>query len=116
MSDTRRFDDIGECVDAALRRLGSRIVIATPLAIGKPNALLNEFYRRAARDPTLELLIVTALSPSLLGEVVGRRPVSFAADPAERRRRRGPVQPTLELLVGDSSGARAQISVPYDRR
>ena len=62
MSDTRRFDDIGECVDAALRRLGSRIVIATPLAIGKPNALLNEFYRRAARDPTLELLIVTALS------------------------------------------------------
>ena len=52
----------------------------------------------------------------LESEVVGRRPVSFAADPAERRRRRGPVQPTLELLVGDSSGARAQISVPYDRR
>jgi acyl-CoA hydrolase len=58
----RRFDDVGECVDAALRRLGNRLVIATPLAIGKPNGLLNEFYRRAARDPELHLTLVTALS------------------------------------------------------
>ena len=58
----RRFDDVGECVDAALRRLGNRLVIAAPLAIGKPNGLLNEFYRRAARDPKLHLTLVTALS------------------------------------------------------
>ncbi|MBS0376771.1 MAG: acetyl-CoA hydrolase [Proteobacteria bacterium] len=62
MSGPQRFDDVGECVEATLRRLGSRLVIAAPLAIGKPNALLNEFYRRAARDPGIRLTILTALS------------------------------------------------------
>ncbi len=56
------FDDVGECVEATLRRLGNRIVIGTPLGIGKPNPLLNEFYRRAGRDPNLRLTIFTALS------------------------------------------------------
>jgi acyl-CoA hydrolase len=56
------FDDVGHCVDALLRRLGSRIVLAMPLGIGKPNPLANEIYRRAARDPTIDLTIVTALS------------------------------------------------------
>ena len=41
------FDDVGHCVDALLRRLGSRIVLAMPLGIGKPNPLANEVYRRA---------------------------------------------------------------------
>ncbi|HXQ30380.1 MAG TPA: acetyl-CoA hydrolase/transferase C-terminal domain-containing protein [Steroidobacteraceae bacterium] len=58
----RLFDDVGECVEATLRRLGNRLVIAAPLAIGKPNSLLNEFFRRAARDPRLRLTLVTALS------------------------------------------------------
>jgi acyl-CoA hydrolase len=56
------FDDVGECVETTLRRLGNRIVIGTPLGIGKPNPLLNEFYRRAGRDPNLRLTIFTALS------------------------------------------------------
>ncbi len=56
------FDDVGHCVDAVLRRVGARIVLALPLGIGKPNPLANEFYRRAARDPAIELTIVTALS------------------------------------------------------
>jgi acyl-CoA hydrolase len=56
------FDDVGECVEATLRRLGNRLVIGTPLGTGKPNALLNEFYRRAGRDPNLRLTIFTALS------------------------------------------------------
>ena len=54
--------DVGECVDAVLRRVGPRIVLALPLGIGKPNPLVNEFYRRALRDPTLDLTIMTALS------------------------------------------------------
>jgi len=62
MSGAVRFDDVGECVEATLRRIGKRIVLAAPLAIGKSNPLLNEFYRRAARDPSLELTILTALS------------------------------------------------------
>jgi acyl-CoA hydrolase len=56
------FDDAGEVVEATLRRVGKRIVLATPLGIGKPNPLLNEIYRRVAREPALSLCIVTALS------------------------------------------------------
>ncbi len=78
----RRFDDVGECVDAALRRLGKRLAIAAPLAIGKPNALLNEFYRRAARDPELRLTLFTALSlnrPTAHGELEARFLEPFVA-------------------------------------
>jgi acyl-CoA hydrolase len=56
------LEDVGHCVDAVLRRVGPRVVLALPLGIGKPNPLVNEFYRRAARDPALDLTIVTALS------------------------------------------------------
>jgi acyl-CoA hydrolase len=59
---TTILNDVGECVDAVLRRLGSRIVLALPLGIGKPNPIANEFYRRAARDPSIDLTIFTALS------------------------------------------------------
>jgi acyl-CoA hydrolase len=56
------FADVGDCVDALLRRVGTRIVLATPLGIGKPNPLLNELYRRARRDPGIDLTLITALS------------------------------------------------------
>ena len=56
------LDDVGHCVDAVLRRVGPRIVLALPLGIGKPNPLVNEFYRRALRDSTIDLTILTALS------------------------------------------------------
>ena len=56
------FADVGPCVDAVLQRVGTRVVLALPLGIGKPNPLANEFYRRAVRDPSLDLTLVTALS------------------------------------------------------
>src|SRR5256714_1450131 len=56
------FADVGHCVDAVLRRVGPRIVLALPLGIGKPNALVNEFYRRALRDSSIDLTLLTALS------------------------------------------------------
>ena len=56
------FADVGHCVDAVLRRVGSHVVLALPLGIGKPNPLANEFYRRAQRDRGLSLTILTALS------------------------------------------------------
>jgi acyl-CoA hydrolase len=59
---TAVVDDVGECVDAVLRRVGPRVVLALPLGIGKPNSIANEFYRRAARDPGIDLTIITALS------------------------------------------------------
>lgn len=56
------FNDVGECVEATLRRVGKRIVMALPLALGKPVPFVNELYRRAVRDPTIELRIFTAFS------------------------------------------------------
>jgi acyl-CoA hydrolase len=56
------FADVGHCVDAVLRRVGTHVVLALPLGIGKPNPLVNEFYRRALRDAGLDLTILTALS------------------------------------------------------
>ncbi len=59
---TLPFADAGDCVDATIRRVGRRIVLALPLGIGKPASIANEFWRRALREPSLELTIVTALS------------------------------------------------------
>lgn len=71
----RSFDDVAECVENTLSRVGSHIVLALPLGIGKPNPLANEFYRRARRDPSLNLTIFTALSlraPQWQGELERR--------------------------------------------
>ncbi len=56
------FDDVGEIVEEALRRVGRKVVLALPLAIGKPNLIVNEFVRRARADRGLDLTIFTALS------------------------------------------------------
>ncbi len=58
----RLFDDVAECVETTLARVGPRIGLALPLGVGKPHALANEFYRRARRDPSIKLRIFTALS------------------------------------------------------
>jgi acyl-CoA hydrolase len=58
----RTFDDVAECVESTLSRIGPHIVLALPLGIGKPNPLANEFYRRARKDPSITLKIFTALS------------------------------------------------------
>src|ERR1700675_5223317 len=58
----RTFDDVAECVESTLARVGPHIVLALPLGIGKPNPLAKEFSRRARRDPAITLKIFTALS------------------------------------------------------
>jgi acyl-CoA hydrolase len=71
----RVFDDVAECVENALGRVGPHIVLALPLGIGKPNPLVNEFYRRAQRDPAISLKVFTALSlraPHWQGELERR--------------------------------------------
>jgi acyl-CoA hydrolase len=71
----RIFDDVAECVENTLSRVGPHIVLALPLGIGKPNPLANEFYRRARRDPSVTLKIFTALSlraPQWKGELERR--------------------------------------------
>ena len=58
----RQFPGVEACVEQALSRVGRRIVLCTPIGAGKPVALLNEFYRRAAADPRIELSILTGLT------------------------------------------------------
>jgi acyl-CoA hydrolase len=58
----RLFDDVAECAENTLSRVGPHLVLALPLGVGKPNPLVNEFYRRAQRDSNITLQIYTALS------------------------------------------------------
>jgi acyl-CoA hydrolase len=58
------FTDVESCVDATISRIGRRILLGTPLGLGKANHLVNEFFRRAQEDPRLELRIFTALTPA----------------------------------------------------
>ena len=77
------FDDVGEIVEEALRRVGKRVVLALPLGIGKPNLIANEFFRRARGDVTLDLTIFTALS---LRKPTGSSPLEKAfIDPLAAR-------------------------------
>jgi acyl-CoA hydrolase len=71
----RLFDDVAECVENTISRVGPHLVLALPLGIGKPNPLVNEFYRRAQRDSRITLQIYTALSlrvPQWKGELERR--------------------------------------------
>ena len=49
-------------MDAILERVGRQVVVGAPLGLGKANVLLNELYRRACADGSLELTIITALT------------------------------------------------------
>jgi acyl-CoA hydrolase len=78
------LDDV---VEELVERVGSRIRLATPLGIGKPNPLVDAIYRRAREDPDIDLRIFTALSLS--------RP-SWSND-LERRF----IEPLLERVFGN---------------
>src|SRR5438552_14747260 len=56
------YSDVETCVEDTLRKVGRRIALGTPLGLGKANHLVNEFFRRAQRDPRIDLRIFTALS------------------------------------------------------
>ena len=78
----KQFSDPDECVEAILGRVGPRLVVGAPLGIGKPNHLLNALYRRAARDPSVHLTLITALSlekPRAHGELERRFLEPFVA-------------------------------------
>lgn len=78
----KQFSSPDDCVEAILGRVGSRLVVGAPLGIGKPNHLLNALYRRAARDPSVHLTLITALSlekPRAHGELERRFLEPFVA-------------------------------------
>jgi acyl-CoA hydrolase len=57
-----RYTSPEECVEATLHRVGKHVVLGLPVAIGKPNGLVNAFVARAVADRSIRLTIVTALS------------------------------------------------------
>jgi acyl-CoA hydrolase len=76
------FASADALVDWTLSRVGGRVVLGTPLALGKPNQLVNAFYRRAEADPSISLVIYTALSlaPPGWGSELERRLVEPMVD------------------------------------
>ena len=56
------IDSVEEAVERTIAQVGPRIILGTPLGLGKPVQLINAFYRRVEADPTLSLEINTALS------------------------------------------------------
>jgi len=58
----RVFADVADCVEATLARVGKRIVLCAAIGAGKPVALLNEFWRRAVADTSIDLTILTGLT------------------------------------------------------
>ena len=58
----RQFDGVEDCVEAVLAKVGRRVALCTPIGAGKPVALVNAFYRRAASDSRIELSILTGLT------------------------------------------------------
>lgn len=58
----RFMQDEDKIVDEVIARVGKSINLATPLAIGKANHVINAFYRKAKNDPTIKLAILTALT------------------------------------------------------
>jgi acyl-CoA hydrolase len=84
-------------------------VLALPLGIGKPNPVANEFYRRAARDPGIDLTIVTALSlrkptartdleKRLVGPIVERVFGNYVELEYVHAMRRGDVPPNIRIV------------------
>ncbi len=57
-----RLNEVEQCVDQVIAKVGKKIVLGLPLGLGKPNQLVNAFYRRAVSDPSISLRIITALS------------------------------------------------------
>ncbi len=62
MSKPVYFSDVEQIVDAIVATVGHRIVLALPLGLGKANHVANALFQRAAKNPEIELRIMTALT------------------------------------------------------
>ncbi|MGH8531004.1 MAG: acetyl-CoA hydrolase/transferase C-terminal domain-containing protein [Nevskiales bacterium] len=60
--NVRLVDDVERATDAIIEKLGKTIVLGMPLGLGKPAELANALFARAAKDSSLKLKILTALS------------------------------------------------------
>src|SRR5262247_1223916 len=62
MAEPDKHDSVEACAARIIERCGTRLAVAAPLGLGKPNALLNALYRRAEKDSSISLQLYTALS------------------------------------------------------
>jgi len=60
--NTAYFDDVEKCADEIFAKVGKKVVFGMPLGLGKPNELINALYKRAKKDSSIDLTILTALS------------------------------------------------------
>lgn len=56
------YTDVETCVEDVLTHAGKRIRLGTPLGLGKANHVVNEIFRRACDDRSIDLRIFTALT------------------------------------------------------
>ena len=56
------FEDAGRIAEAIIERVGSNIVLALPLGLGKANHIANALYRKAVADRSIKLTIFTGLT------------------------------------------------------
>ena len=54
--------NLEHCIDQVLTKAGKKLVIGTPLGIGKPNPLINAIWKKAQSNNGVELELFTALS------------------------------------------------------
>lgn len=95
------FSAIQDAADWLLEQAGMRMVMATPLGLGKPNQLINAIYGKVKNDSNRELRIFTALSlevPSVGSDLERRFLEPF------RRRQWGDNYPDLEYVKDLESG------------
>ncbi|MEI9992688.1 MAG: acetyl-CoA hydrolase/transferase C-terminal domain-containing protein [Rhizomicrobium sp.] len=58
----QKLTDPEVLAEAIIAAVGRRIVLGLPLGLGKANHVANALFRRAAKDPSIELHIFTALT------------------------------------------------------
>jgi len=66
---TNYYKNADQCVEETIKKVGKSITMGIPLALGKPNHIVNAFYRKAKKDKSIKLKIVTALT---LGHIKGK--------------------------------------------
>lgn len=57
-----KFSEVERCVERTIEAVGKDIVLGLPLGLGKPNQLVNAFFKKAQQDSSINLRIITALS------------------------------------------------------
>ncbi|PID77946.1 MAG: hypothetical protein CSB21_03145 [Deltaproteobacteria bacterium] len=56
------FNDPDKIADFIIEKAGKNLVLGMQLGLGKPNNIANALYRKARKDPSIKLRIITALS------------------------------------------------------